>query len=141
MRNLWLMTRDLAICAALLLSPVALRGQAGAGASAGATANSDAHAGQAATQVPDLSGNWSIPPGGPSWDPSDPAGTKPEHLAMTPWAQEQLKAAKPPFGAKGTFEPNDPVQKYCDPPGTTRLVRLSMAVHHRADAGPGVHAV
>ncbi len=73
-------------------------------------------------QLPDLSGNWAVQGGSPSWDPSDPRGANPEQLPMTPWAMEKFKAARPPFGAHATFEAvNDPVQKYCDPPGITRL--------------------
>ena len=76
----------------------------------------------AATNVPDLSGVWAVQGGSPSWDPADPHGAQPEQLPMTPWAMEKFKAARPPFGAHGTFEAvNDPVQKYCDPPGITRL--------------------
>ena len=72
--------------------------------------------------APDLSGIWLIAAGESSWDPSDERGLKPEQMAMTPWAREKLKAARPPFGANETFEnTNDPVQKYCDPPGLTRL--------------------
>jgi hypothetical protein len=81
----------------------------------------NAPAPQAFSRLPDLSGNWAISPGGTSWDPSDPNGTKPEHLPMTPWGLEQLRAAKPPFGAHQSFEPNDPHQRYCDPPGTLRM--------------------
>ena len=74
------------------------------------------------SRVPDFSGSWSVVGGTPSWDPSDPRGTKPDQLAMTPWAMERFKAARPPFGANATFDAvNDPVQKYCDPPGITRL--------------------
>jgi hypothetical protein len=41
---------------------------------------------------------------------------------MTPWAMTRFKAARPPFGANATFDnTNDAVQKYCDPPGITRL--------------------
>src|SRR6266446_4334300 len=73
-------------------------------------------------RVPDFSGSWAVVGGSPSWDPSDPRGAKPDELPMTPWALERFKAARPPFGAKATFEAvNDPVQKYCDPPGITRL--------------------
>ena len=73
-------------------------------------------------RVPDLSGSWQVMGGAPSWDPSDPRGAKPEGLPMTPWALAKFKAARPPFGANATFEAvNDPVQKYCDPPGITRL--------------------
>jgi len=77
---------------------------------------------RASASVPDFSGNWLIAPGSPSWDSADPAGKNPQQTPMTPWAREKLAAAKPPFGDKGTFDnPNDPVQKYCDPPGLTRL--------------------
>jgi hypothetical protein len=76
---------------------------------------------QSASRMPDLSGNWTIAPGGTSWDPADPSGSKPEQLPLTPWGLQQLRAAKPPFGANQTFEPNDPVQKYCDPPGAFRM--------------------
>jgi hypothetical protein len=78
------------------------------------------HAPQTA-HIPDLSGTWMISAGGVSWDPNDPAGNKPDGLPMTSWARKQFEAAKPPFGADATFDnPNDPVQKYCDPPGPTR---------------------
>ena len=41
---------------------------------------------------------------------------------MTPWARQKLEAARPPFGANATYDSvTDPVQKYCDPPGITRL--------------------
>jgi hypothetical protein len=74
------------------------------------------------SRVPDFSGPWAITGGVPSFDPSDPRGAKPDQLPMTPWAIERFKAARPPFGANATFEAvNDPVQKYCDPPGITRL--------------------
>jgi hypothetical protein len=77
---------------------------------------------QNAAHMPDFSGFWAIVGGSPSWDPSDPRGSKPDELPMTPWAVARFKAARPPFGAKATFEAvNDPVQKYCDPPGITRL--------------------
>jgi hypothetical protein len=71
----------------------------------------------------DLSGVWMITGGqATSWDPSDPTGTKPDQLPMTPWAREKLAAARPAFGANATFDnPNDPVETYCDPPGMTRM--------------------
>lgn len=78
-------------------------------------------AAQSSSRVPDLSGNWAVKPGGTSWDPSDPSGSKPEQLPLTPWGLERLRAARPPFGAKQTFAPNDPHQRYCDPPGTLRM--------------------
>ena len=74
------------------------------------------------TRVPDFSGAWAVEGGSPSFDPADPRGAKPEQLPMTPWALEKFKAARPPFGANATFDAvNDPVQKYCDPPGIMRL--------------------
>jgi hypothetical protein len=72
--------------------------------------------------VPDLSGNWLVKGGMVSWDPTDPDGKKPAEMAMAPWARQKLEAARPPFGARATFDNvTDPVQKYCDPPGVTRL--------------------
>ena len=78
---------------------------------------------QTATAPVDLSGIWMITGGqATSWDPSDPTGAKPDQLPMTPASREKLKAARPPFGANGTFDnANDPVEKYCDPPGMTRM--------------------
>ncbi|MBZ5660714.1 MAG: hypothetical protein LAO08_09930 [Acidobacteriia bacterium] len=74
------------------------------------------------SRVPDLTGPWAVPGGSPSLDPDDPRGARPEQLPMTPWAIERMKGVRPPFGAHATFEAvNDPVQKYCDPPGVTRL--------------------
>jgi hypothetical protein len=41
---------------------------------------------------------------------------------MTPWAAEKFKDVRPPFGAQQTFnDTNDPVQRYCDPPGIPRI--------------------
>ena len=76
---------------------------------------------QSSSKAPDLSGIWAIRPGGTSWDPNDPNGTKPEQLPMTPWGLERLRAAKPPFGANQSFDENDPHQRFCDPPGTLRM--------------------
>jgi hypothetical protein len=88
--------------------------------SAAASANPQEHTAPAA--VPDLFGPWIVPPNRPSFDPADPKGEKPESLPMTPWAEERFKAARPGFGARATFENvTDPVQKFCDPPGPTRL--------------------
>lgn len=75
---------------------------------------------------PDLSGTWTgkFGPGqaADSWDVTDPRGKKPEALPLTAWGLEKLKATRPPFGANQTFDnTTDPVQKYCDTPGTTRL--------------------
>ncbi|HXP78345.1 MAG TPA: hypothetical protein VN976_00430 [Verrucomicrobiae bacterium] len=90
--------------------------------------------------MPDLSGLWgpmSITPGpitpqtmrsmpegevALTWDPSDPMGMRPEKAPMTPWARDRFNTVRPPFGIHETFENvNDPVQKYCDPPGVTRI--------------------
>ena len=106
---------NLLIAACFCYSPV-LRAQTSPPPNHGNSA-----AAKAASRVPDLSGNWSVKPGNTSWDPSDPTGKKPQELPLTPWGLERLKAAKPPFGANETFEPNDPVQKYCDPPGPFRM--------------------
>ncbi len=77
---------------------------------------------RASSSVPDLSGNWLVAPGSPSWDSADPAGKNPQQLPMTPWAREKFSTAKPAFGSNATFDsPDDPVEKYCDPPGLTRL--------------------
>ena len=77
---------------------------------------------QTAAKTSDLSGIWAITTGQPSWDPSDPPGKKPDQLPMTPWAREKFRTVRPAFGANQTFDnPNDPTEKYCDPPGLTRL--------------------
>lgn len=74
------------------------------------------------SRMPDFSGAWIVPGGGASLDPTDLRGANPEKLPMTPWALEKLRAARPGFGAHATYEAvTDPVQKYCDPPGITRL--------------------
>jgi hypothetical protein len=78
--------------------------------------------------VPDLSGIWDPEVRGPegtrvnSWDSSDPFAQHPEKAPMTPWAAEKFKDVRPPFGALQTFDnTNDPVQRYCDPPGVPRI--------------------
>lgn len=108
--------KNLAISTGLLCCTPALLGQTAAPPN---SANSRGTA--ASSRVPDLSGNWIVRPGGTSWDPSDPAGAKPEQLPLTPWGLERLRAAKPPFGANQSFDPNDPHQRFCDPPGTLRM--------------------
>src|ERR1700676_1694154 len=86
------------------------------------TSSANKQEGRNVMPVPDFSGPWSVVGGSPSWDPSDPRGGKPDELPRTPWAVARFKAARPPFGANATFDAvNDPVQKYCDPPGITRL--------------------
>jgi hypothetical protein len=89
---------------------------------AGPSADAKKQDAQSSANAPDFSGAWAVVGGSPSWDPSDPRGAKPEELSMTPWAMARFKAARPPFGANATFDnTNDAVQKYCDPPGITRL--------------------
>jgi hypothetical protein len=94
-------------------------------ASAGAKAQK---AGLMSGGVPDLSGIWDPDFRGPegirlnTWDSSDPFAAHPENAPMTPWAAEKFKVVRPPFGAKQTFDnTNDPVQRYCDPPGVPRI--------------------
>jgi len=77
---------------------------------------------------PDLSGLWDPDFRGPegmrlnTWDSSDPFAAHPERAPMTPWAAEKFKDVRPPFGAMQTFDnTNDPVQRYCDPPGIPRI--------------------
>lgn len=74
---------------------------------------------QANAEVPDLSGLWTVQ----GREQFRGAGSnKPESITMTPWGEEKYQAARPPFGEHATFnQTNDPVQKYCDPPGLTRL--------------------
>lgn len=78
--------------------------------------------------IPDLSGIWDPDFHGPegirlsSWDPSDPFAQHPEKAPMTPWAAEKFKGVRPPFGALQTMDnTNDPVQRFCDPPGIPRI--------------------
>ena len=78
--------------------------------------------------IPDLSGIWDPDFHGPegirlnTWDSSDPFAAHPENAPMTPWAAEKFKSVRPPFGALQTFDnTNDPVQRFCDPPGIPRI--------------------
>ncbi len=78
--------------------------------------------------IPDLSGLWDPDFRGPegirlnTWDSSDPFAQHPEQAPMTPWAAEKFKGVRPPFGALQTFDnTNDPVQRFCDPPGIPRI--------------------
>jgi hypothetical protein len=94
-------------------------------ASAGAKAQK---AGPVSGAIPDLSGIWDPDFHGPegirlnTWDSSDPFAKHPEQAPMTPWAAEKFKDVRPPFGALQTFDnTNDPVQRYCDPPGVPRI--------------------
>ena len=101
---------------AISVFPFALHAQAAAPGSPAKKQNTSS-----VSRVPDFSGAWAIP-GGASYDPDDPRGNTLEKLPMTPWALAKLRAARPGFGANATFEAvNDPVQKFCDPPGVTRM--------------------
>lgn len=78
--------------------------------------------------IPDLSGIWNPDFMGTgslrinTWDSSDPFAKHPEQAPMTPSAAEKFKTVRPPFGALATFDDtNDPVQRYCDPPGIPRI--------------------
>ena len=78
--------------------------------------------------IPDLSGIWDPDFRGPegirlnTWDSSDPFAKHPEQAPMTPWAAAKFKSVRPPFGALQTFDnTNDPVQRFCDPPGVPRI--------------------
>jgi len=94
----------------------------------GSTGAKDKQTGLKSSGIPDLSGIWDPDFHGPegirlnTWDPSDPFAAHPEKAPMTPWAAEKFKDVRPPFGALQTFnDTNDPVQRYCDPPGVPRI--------------------
>jgi hypothetical protein len=111
--------RNLILCSAFATVALALLPTL---AHAQAANSAKASAGTSKLPIPDLSGYWNIKGGSPSWDPADPGGKNPGGLPMVPWARQKLEAARPPFGANATYDSvNDPVQKYCDPPGVTRL--------------------
>jgi hypothetical protein len=112
-----------AIAAALACSPH-LQAQSSLG-SAGAKAQQP---GLMSGGIPDLSGIWDADFHGPeglrlnTWDSSDPFAKHPEQAPMTPWAAQKFKDVRPPFGALQTFDnTNDPVQRFCDPPGVPRI--------------------
>jgi hypothetical protein len=112
--------RNLMLC--LVLAAVALAVQPSPADAQGSANPAKAKSGASNASSPDLSGYWNIKGGSPSWDPADPGGKNPGGLPMVPWARQKLEAARPPFGANATYDSvNDPVQKYCDPPGVTRL--------------------
>ena len=86
------------------------------------------HPGLMSGGMPDLSGIWDADVKGPegvrvnTWDAADPFAKHPEQAPMTPWAAAKFKGVRPPFGALQTFDnTNDPVQRYCDPPGVPRI--------------------
>lgn len=74
---------------------------------------------QVNSKVPDLSGMWTVQ-GRQQYGAQ--GSNKPDSVPLTPWAEEKYKLARPPFGENQTFnQTTDPVQRYCDPPGLTRL--------------------
>lgn len=84
--------------------------------------------GQMSGGIPDFSGLWEPDFRGPesvrinTWDSSDLFAKHPENAPMTPWARAKFLEARPPFGARQTFDnTNDPVQRFCDPPGIPRI--------------------
>jgi hypothetical protein len=93
-----------------------------------ASDSKDRKPGLMANGIPDLSGIWDADFHGSeglrlnTWDSSDPYAQHPEKAPMTPWAEAKFKDVRPPFGALQTFDnTNDPVQRYCDPPGIPRI--------------------
>lgn len=112
-----------ALLAALAFSSI-LMAQSTAGSAGAKAQQADMKPGG----VPDLSGIWDPDFHGPegirlnTWDSSDPFAKHPEQAPMTPWAAEKFKGVRPPFGALQTFDnTNDPVQRFCDPPGVPRI--------------------
>ena len=108
----------------------------------------DAKAGMMAGGIPDLSGIWDPDFHGPegvrlnTWDSSDPFAKNPEKAPMTPWAAAKFKDVRPPFGALQTFDnTNDPVQRYCDPPGRSAHLYVSLGDDIHPDAKDRVHPV
>jgi hypothetical protein len=122
----------LAACLAMLMAALAFSG-AFSGTLSAQTASNAAGAknqkpGLMSGGIPDLSGLWNPDFSGPegvrlnTWDSNDPFAKHPEQAPMTPWAAEKFKDVRPPFGALQTFDnTNDPVQRYCDPPGIPRI--------------------
>jgi len=121
--------RSLILVAVLAAMPaLSTVSQAQSAAPAAASQGQTAGGMSGAGAVPDLSGIWDPDAKGPegtrinTWDSSDPFARHPEQAPMTPWAAEKFKDVRPPFGALQTFNnTNDPVQRYCDPPGVPRI--------------------
>jgi hypothetical protein len=117
-----------AILVGMLLAALPFCASLPAQTPAPAQAGKPAKPGLMANGIPDLSGIWDPDFQGPkglrvnTWDPSDPLAQHPENAPMTPWAAEKFKSVRPPFGARATFnDSNDPVQRFCDPPGVPRI--------------------
>jgi hypothetical protein len=118
----------IAILAVALLTALAFSSVLAAQTAPAAAVASTQKAGLMSGGIPDLSGIWDPDFHGPegirlnTWDSSDPFAAHPENAPMTPWAAEKFKGVRPPFGALQTFnDTNDPVQRYCDPPGVPRI--------------------
>ena len=123
-RGMGFVAAPVVLLLAALAGAPGMRGQS-ASSAAGAKAEKT---GVMAGGIPDLSGIWDPDFHGPegvrlnSWDSSDPFAKHPEQAPMTPWAAAKFKDVRPPFGALQTFDnTNDPVQRYCDPPGIPRI--------------------
>jgi hypothetical protein len=117
-----------AVLIVALVAVLAFSSISSAQSAPGSAGAKDKQAGLKAGGIPDLSGIWDPDFHGPegirlnTWDPSDPFAAHPENAPMTPWAAEKFKDVRPPFGARQTFnDTNDPVQRYCDPPGVPRI--------------------
>lgn len=118
----------MAISTVALVAALAFSADLRAQTAASTDASKPAKPGLMANGIPDLSGIWDPDFYGPegvhvnTWDSSDPFAKHPEQAPMTPWAAEKFKSVRPPFGALATFDnTNDPVQRYCDPPGVPRI--------------------
>lgn len=118
----------IAVLIIALEAGLAFSASLGAQSAPGSAGTKTPLAGMKSGGIPDLSGIWDPDFHGPegirlnTWDSSDPFAKHPEQAPMTPWAAEKFKDARPPFGALQTFDnTNDPVQRYCDPPGVPRI--------------------
>lgn len=117
-----------AIFVGALLAALLFSAGVSAQTAAPAQASQATKPGLMANGIPDLSGIWDPDFHGPeglrinTWDSSDPFAKNPDKAPMTPWAAEKFKSVRPPFGSLATFDnTNDPVQRFCDPPGVPRI--------------------
>jgi hypothetical protein len=117
-----------AIFVGALLAALLFSAGVSAQTAASAPASQATKPGLMANGIPDLSGIWDPDFHGPeglrinTWDSSDPFAKNPDKAPMTPWAAEKFKSVRPPFGSLATFDnTNDPVQRFCDPPGVPRI--------------------
>jgi len=98
---------------------------------------------QTSAHAPDLSGLWAPRPDGiriNTWDSSDPYGQKPELAPMAPWAAAKWKDARPPFGAKQTFEDtNDPVAEVLRPAGHYPHLDVPVGIYDDSNSQCSIH--